>query len=160
MVLAAPSGMQMREMYLPVTVSSSDMNPRVISSAHAELETASDSSSPVDGGSVLRMVVRTGRKGRNCLPDLTFSRASNNAFFRLLLSNLSTQEKTKSAAPSNTQQRRRRSGLIKTLKRLAANQIIFLLKRKKNQIIFNDNGNKRPERGRTRIPLERGSMGN
>jgi len=132
MVLAAPSGMQMREMYLPVTVSSSDMNPRVISSAHAELETASDSSSPVDGGSVLRMVVRTGRKGRNCLPDLTFSRASNNAFFRLLLSNLSTQEKTKSAAPSNTQQRRRRrSGLIKTLKRLAANQIIFLLERKK-----------------------------
>jgi len=92
MVLAAPSGMQMREMYLPVTVSSSDMNPRVISSAHAELETASDSSSPVDGGSVLRMVVRTGRKGRNCLPDLTFSRASNNAFFRFLLSNLSTQE--------------------------------------------------------------------
>jgi hypothetical protein len=37
MVLAAPSGMQMRETYLPVTVSSSDMNPRVISSAHAEL---------------------------------------------------------------------------------------------------------------------------
>jgi hypothetical protein len=35
---------------------------------------------------VLRMV-RTGGKGRNRLPDLTFSRASNNAFFRLLLSN-------------------------------------------------------------------------
>jgi hypothetical protein len=45
MVLAAPAGMQMREMYLPVTVSSSDMNPRVISSAHAELETALDSCS-------------------------------------------------------------------------------------------------------------------
>ena len=37
-------------------------------------------------------MARTSRKGRNCLPDLTFSRASNNAFFRFLLSNLSTQE--------------------------------------------------------------------
>jgi hypothetical protein len=37
MVFAAPSGMQMRAMYLPVTVSSSDMNPRVISSVNTEL---------------------------------------------------------------------------------------------------------------------------
>jgi hypothetical protein len=38
MVLAAPSRMQMRGTYLPITVSSSDMNPRVISSAHAKVQ--------------------------------------------------------------------------------------------------------------------------
>lgn len=36
MVSAAPAGMQMRDMYLAVTVSSSEMKPRVMSSAHGK----------------------------------------------------------------------------------------------------------------------------
>jgi hypothetical protein len=88
MVLAAPSGMQMRETYLPVTVSSSDMNPRVISSAHAELRKR------VRFTFAYRRVrlmnddeFEMEENECNRLPDLTFSRASNSAFFRFLLSN-------------------------------------------------------------------------
>jgi hypothetical protein len=89
MVFAAPSGMQMRAMYLPVTVSSSDMNPRVISSVNTELEKKTRQIRlRLRTTAVTELKFRSRKEMQlNLLPDLTFSRASNSAFFRFLLSN-------------------------------------------------------------------------